>query len=146
MIMRKIVKIIPFLFMFFMVFLMTACSGSNQKEVRKNIEYTVCDTTRMPDELHSIIEEKKAKPFKLSYISGEYLYIAVGYGEHSRANYGVTVNDLFLTENAIYIDADLSTNDQTQTDAQQAAGEPSMYPYIVVKCEKIDKPVVFNVD
>ncbi len=141
---KKFIKIVPFLFVCLVSVLAAGCSSKDREEVRKDIEFTVCDSTRMPDELRTIIDEKKAKPFKLSYISGEYLYIAVGYGEHSRANYSVVINDLFLTENAIYIDADLSTSKQTESDA--SASEPSMCPYIVIKCEKIDRPVVFNVD
>lgn len=126
--------------------LLTGCKGVGDKEVRKNIEFTVCDDTRLPDELKQIIEEKKGKMFKLTYISGEYLYIAVGYGEHSRATYSVVVNDLFSTENALYFDADLRTEEGTKSDAANNIGAPSMYPYIVIKCEKINKPVVFNVD
>lgn len=126
--------------------LLAGCKGMGNEEVRKDIEFTVCDDTRLPDELRQIIEEKKGKMFKLTYISGEYLYIAVGYGEHSRATYSVIVNDLFLTENALYFDADLRTEEGTKTDASNNIGTPSMYPYIVIKCEKINKPVVFNVD
>ncbi len=126
--------------------LLTGCKGVGKEEGRKDIEFTVCDDTRLPDELKQIIDEKKEKMFKLTYISGEYLYIAVGYGEHSRSTYSVVVNDLFLTENALYFDADLKTESGTASDASNNTGAPSMYPYIVIKCEKINKPVVFNVD
>lgn len=128
---------------FLVAFLITGCMKEPEQDVRQNIEYTVCDDTRLPDELLKIIKEKQEKLFKLTYISGEYLYIVIGYGAHSSDSYSVVVNDLFLTDNAIYVDTDLKTVD---TASDTDAGESSMYPHIVLKCEKIDKPVVFNVD
>ena len=36
---------------------------------------------------------------------------------------------------------------QTATDSDGIqAGAPSMYPYVVIKCDKYDLPVVFDVD
>lgn len=119
---------------------------------KKNIDFTVCDATRMPDELLSIIEEKKLKTFKLTYVNNNYLYIAVGYGEHDRRNLNVVVNDLYMTNNAIYVDTSLTTYEQTDSGASASdadeliSGEASMCPYIVLKCEKYELPVIFDID
>jgi len=73
------------------------------------------------------------------------MYIVVCYGEREKENLNVVVNDLFMTSNAIYIDTTLKTDQSTSQDAV-ATGEYSMYPYIVIKCDKYDLPVVYDID
>ena len=51
------------------------------------------------------------------------------------------VNALYLTENAIYADTTLLGPDPSDTGVKK--NSPS-YPYIVIKTEFLDKPVVFN--
>lgn len=133
------------LLLILIIMCMTGCKKKKETNEHKKIEFTVCDESKMPKELFEIIEEKKDKIFKISYVCNEYLYIAVGYGEHERGNLNVVVNDLFLTKNAVNIDTNLLTNEMTPTDAV-GTGEASMYPYIVIKCEKYDLPVVFDID
>ena len=96
--------------------------------------------------------EKKKGVFKLSYVNNDGMYIAVGYGAHNRQNLSVIVEDVYKTDNAIYVDTNLFTSDEindsniaTAGDAVKS-GQPSMYPYIVIKCEKTDLPVVFDAD
>ncbi len=123
---------------------LVACDGKDETQ-KKAVEFTVCDESKMPNELLEIVNEKKEKIFKLSYINDNYLYIAVGYGERNRQDYSVIVEDLYVTDNAIYVDTELYTEENTPSDAV-ASGTASMYPYIVIKCEKIDLPVVFDTD
>lgn len=125
------------------LFMLCAC-GKKEEKVRKEIDFTVCDKTRLPDELVEIIEEKKHKVFKLSYLNNDYMYIVVGYGEKNRQNLNVVVEDLYMTDNAIYVETNLITKEENAQDV--TAGSPSMYPYIVIKCEKYDLPVVFDID
>lgn len=127
------------------MFFIVGCNGDNQESKKKSIDFTVCDESRMPNELLEIVNEKKEKIFKLSYINDNYLYIAVGYGERNRQDFSVIVEDLYVTDNAIYVDTELYMKENTPTDSL-AEGETSMYPYIVIKCEKIDLPVVFDAD
>lgn len=129
---------------FVMAFFMLCACGKKEEKVRKEIDFTVCDKTRLPDELVEIIEEKKHKVFKLSYLNNDYMYIVVGYGEKSRQNLNVVVEDLYMTDNAIYVETNLITKEENKQDV--SAGSPSMYPYIVIKCEKYDLPVVFDID
>lgn len=131
----------------FMIMLLFSFAGCEKKEEskRSDIDFTVCDDTRIPEELLEIINEKKSKIFKLTYINKDYLYIAIGYGEHDRNNLNVVVEDLYVTDNAIYVDTNLYTNEMTPSDAV-VSGDISMYPYIVLKCEKYELPVVFNID
>lgn len=127
-----------------LLFSVTGCEKKEESK-QKKIDFTVCDETRMPTELLEIIQEKKEKVFKLTYINNDFLYIAIGYGEHERANLNVVVEDLYVTDNAIYVETNLFTTEMTPTDAV-ATGNNSMYPYIVLKCEKYDLPVVFDID
>ncbi|MBQ8412584.1 MAG: protease complex subunit PrcB family protein [Lachnospiraceae bacterium] len=141
--MRKRHWLLLMVYALFIVSCLTSC-GKSEDKIKKEIDFTVCDKTRMPEELVEIIEEKKAKVFKLSYISSDYMYIAIGYGEKIRQNLNVVVEDLYMTDNAIYVETNLITKEQTE-DGMDAGGE-SMYPYIVLKCENYDLPVVFDID
>lgn len=127
------------------MFFATGCESDEKSTKKKKIDFTVCDESRMPNELLEIVNEKKEKVFKLSYINDNYLYIAVGYGERDRQDFSVIVEDLYVTDNAIYIDTEIYIEGNTPTDSL-AESKASMYPYIVIKCEKIDLPVVFDTD
>ena len=128
-----------------LLFLFTGCMEKEEDKLKKDVEFTVCDKTKLPEELVEIIQEKKEKVCKLTYINGSYMYIVVCYGEHSRNNLNVVVKDLYVTDTALYVDTTLATSGHSPSDAE-ALGEYSMYPYIVLKCEKYDLPVVFNID
>lgn len=136
-------KIIPLLYVLLLLSCLTGCNRQEQP-ARKEIDFTVCDKTRLPGELVEIIEEKKSKPFKLSYLNNDYMYIVVGYGEVNRQNLKVTVENLYMTDNAIYFETNLISMDEEKN--KEPKGEASMYPYIAIKCEKYDLPVVFDVD
>ncbi len=131
----------------FSMVLLVGCK-EEKKGVKKDIDFTVCARENLPEELFAIIEEKKDKVCKFTYTNGSFMYIVVCYGEREKDNLNVVVNDLFMTTNAIYIDTTLKTDvsgSASPTD-YVASGEYSMYPYIVLKCEKYDVPVVFDID
>lgn len=127
-----------------LLFLLCGCRDK-EETIRSEIEYTVCDKTKIPEELFNIIEEKKSKVFKLSYINDTYMYVVVGYGERSRENMHVVVEDLYMTDSAIFLETNLYT-DRMSASETDASGESSMYPYIVLKFEKYDLPVVYDID
>lgn len=108
----------------------------------KDLEFTVLAEDNIPEELKSVIEEKKANAFKVTYQDNGFLYICVGYGEQVSGGYSITVNQLYLTENAIYADTTLLGPDPAQG-AEVKKSSPS-YPYVVIKTEFVDKPVVFK--
>ena len=89
-----------------------------------------------------VIEEKKDTSFKMTYQDNGFMYICVGYGEQVSGGYSIAVNALYLTENAIYADTTLLGPDPSDP----AAGKKNSVscPYIVLKTEFIDKPVVFD--
>ena len=124
----------------------TACTNDSYPE-KIPLEYSVCANTSLPGELQDIINDKQKKAFEITYSTDSFLYIAVGYGMMNKDNLRVVVNDFYQTEEAIYIETGLYTKEYLQDAKEKAsdAGEPSLFPYIVVKCEKNNKPVVFKV-
>ena len=43
------------------------------------------------------LEEKKINPFQMTYMDGEYLYIALGYGEQPTGGFSITIHGLYET-------------------------------------------------
>lgn len=87
----------------------------------------------------SIIEEKKKEPFQITYTDKEYLYICTGYGEQATGGYSIAVNELYLTDTAIYV----STSLLGPESADKNNATPS-YPCIVIKTEYLDQTVIFE--
>lgn len=123
--------------------MLTGCAKEKDPLLKvKDLEFTVLSEDNIPEELKTVIEEKKTDAFKVTYQDNGFLYICIGYGEQISGGYSITVNDLYLTENAIYADTTLlGPEPGEETSAKR--NTPS-YPYIVIKTEFVDKPVVFN--
>lgn len=107
----------------------------------KDLEFTVMAEENIPEELKQAIEGKKEQGFKVTFQDNGFLYICAGYGEQVTGGYSITVNGLYETENAVYFDTTLLGPEPGGTSDKKTS--PS-YPYIVVKTEYIDKPVVFE--
>lgn len=126
-----------------MVFLIAALCGCRlEKSVDKKIkdlDYTICDESKLPEELKQLIQDKRKEPFKLTYRTKDYLYIVVGYGPQDRTDLNVKMTALYLTENAIFVDTDLEAVDATTLENQKVT-----YPWIAVKCELYDVQVNFR--
>lgn len=118
---------------------LAACQTKDDKLKKiKDIDYTVVVEADIPEGLKKIIEEKKENPFKLSYGNNESLYLAIGYGKQTSGGYSITVKELYLTENAIYVDTDLIGPQKEEVT------ETVTYPYIILKMEFIDKEAVME--
>lgn len=117
-----------------------SCTIGDDKPVKlRDLEFTVISEAVLPDELKSLIEERKTKEFKITYTDNDALYICVGYGEQKSGGYSIAVDDLYLTEESVYINTSL-----LGPSAADAAGSAASYPYIVIKTELLDKPVTFE--
>lgn len=147
-------KMVVAFMLFSMLMCLSACSnpshngavGATEPEgeteanmERIDLDFTVCEEGRLPDELVELIEEKKAEPFKLTFTTREYMYIVVGYGAQQRGGCSVTVNSLYRTTQAVYIDTNLIG---VEGEAIQIDG--MTYPYVAVKCENQNLPVVYE--
>ena len=136
----KVLLVAALLAWVFVVRFLTACSVEKDdlKKVR-DLEFTVVGETDLPEELKQVIEEKKTAPFKMTYTDDQNLYIAVGYGEQANGGYSISVRELYLTEKAIVADTELLGPES----AEQTGAEKS-HPYIVVKTEYLEEPVIFQ--
>ncbi len=124
-----------------MMIFLSACSVIREDTAEKirDMDFTVLPEEEIPEEFLEFILDKNGEPFKFTYKTEEYLYIAVGYGEQPTGGYSIAVNEFYLTENAIMLDTELIgpsvSEDQLLT--------PS-YPFIVIKTEKMEQPVIFR--
>ena len=105
----------------------------------KDLECTVIPEDNLPEELFDMIEQKKENAFKATFEDRGFLYICVGYGKQETGGYSIAVNDLYETSNAIYVDTNL-----IGPSPEEKSNPVASYPYIVIKTEFIDKPVVFD--
>lgn len=132
---------IVFLWSFMALAILLSGCGKKQETVEKvrDLELTVVAEDMLPEELLKVVAEKKNLPFKFTFQDGGYLYICIGYGEQESGGYSITVEDLYLTENAVYVKTRL---------LGPAADVPidgvKSYPYIVIKTEYLDYAVVFE--
>lgn len=125
------------------VIIMIGLTGCKAKDTEvkklKDLDFTVVEDADIPGELKEIIDEKKEEPFKLSYSNKDYLYIVVGYGKQNSGGYSIAVDDLYLTDNAIYIDTNL-----IGPSSEDMVSQGVTYPYVVVKLEYREERVVFE--
>lgn len=105
----------------------------------KDLECTVLAEDNIPEELLEKIEDKKEDAFKMTFQDQGFLYICVGYGTQKTGGYSIAVNELYETANAVYIDTNL-----IGPKPEEKSNPVESYPYVVVKTEFIEKPVVFD--
>ncbi len=117
---------------------LTGCTKQEDTEEKvRDLDFTVVEERELPQTLREIIMQKKEDPFKLSYSDGGYMYLVVGYGEQPTGGYSIEVPSLYLTETMVVMDANL-------IGPQGDAIEKKSYPYIAIKTELIDLPVMFR--
>lgn len=122
------------------LFLCIGCTDlQSGKHTQRNLEYTVVKEADIPDELMKQILEAKEEVFKLTYQDGEYLYIASGYGEQKTGGYSMSVEELYALDHAIIYKTKLIGPAKGEI-----VNKTVSYPYMVVKTEKCEEPVVFR--
>lgn len=87
------------------------------------------------------IEEKKEEGFKVTFEDAGFVYICRGYGKQETGGYSISVNALYETTNAIYFDTTLKGPEPGENEGKKQS--PS-YPYVVIKTEQLQKPIVFD--
>ena len=127
------------LFLFFALVFLTVSCGKKSGE-KKEVAFSICGETELPDELSALIEKKKEEPFRFTYENSAWMYLAVGYGKQPKGEYVAAVRELYETETGIYADTILISLTHANN---QETGEPSVYPYVVIKSKKTEKRVFF---
>ena len=117
---------------------LSGCSVSREDKVR-DLEFQVAAQGELPQELSKLIAQKVSQPFKLTYTDSQNLYIAVGYGAQPTGGYSISVKELYLTENSII----LQTERMGPENGEDPGTEQS-FPYIVLRTELLEEPVVFQ--
>ena len=114
------------------------CSLMSTEEVKlRDLDFTVLGEEMVPAELATMIEERKADAFKMTYSDNQNLYICVGYGQQETGGYSITVDELYLTEEAVFVQTTL-----LGPDVSEKGNKTPSYPYIVIKTEYLDQPVI----
>ena len=120
--------------------LLVSCAFLSEETIKlRDLDFTVLSEEKVPEELLTIIEEKKSMPFQITYSDNEYLYICVGYGEQETGGYSIAVNELYLTESSICVNTSL-----LGPDVSEKGNKTPSYPYIVLKTEYLDQTVIFE--
>lgn len=124
--------------------MLTGCTMLSDERIKlRDLDFTVLSEEMIPEELQAIIEEKRAEdssaPFRLTYSDKEYLYICIGYGGQASGGYSIAVNELYLTDSAIYVNTSL-----LGPEASEKSSQTPTYPLIVIKTEKLQEPVIFE--
>lgn len=118
--------------------MLCGCSEENPPDKIADADFTVITGSDIPEELQSLINERKKNPFSLTFTDQSYLYVVRGYGKQSCSGYKITVNDFCKREDGLYFDTELFGPKSDNPD------ERSSYPYIVIKTEYVDLPVSFS--
>lgn len=125
-----------------MVFPAVCCSGCKvvriEEEEGKAVEYTIVKQEEIPEEIESLIEEKKQQEFQMTYQIGEDLYLVRGYGQQMTGGYSIQVLSLSASDSAIFLETKL-----LGSSAENQNRVPS-YPVIVVKMKYREQPVCFQ--
>ena len=120
--------------------LLCGCAVREEKTQKvKDLSYTIVDEEDIPQALLDTIEEKKAAECKLTYETDDALYVVHGYGEQETGGYSITVPELYLTDNSIIVKTELKGPERSEP-----TGEEPSYPYIVLRTELLEEPVVFQ--
>lgn len=119
---------------------LSGCTLLSEEKVKlRDLDFTVLGEEKIPEQLKSIIEEKKTAPFQITYTDNANLYICIGYGEQETGGYSIAVNELYLTETNIVVDTSLLGPESSEKENAQ----PS-HPYIVIKTEYLEHTVMFE--
>ncbi len=114
------------------------CSLMSTEEVKlRDLDFTILGEEMVPAELATMIEERKADAFKMTYSDNQNLYICVGYGRQETGGYSITVDELYLTEEAVFVQTTL-----LGPDVSEKGKKTPSFPYIVIKTEYLDLPVI----
>ena len=117
----------------------TGCARGESQKKTADIDFTIVSEGDLPKDLKKLIKKRRKNPFELSYSDGSYLYVIKGYGKQNTSDYSIVVNGFYLSEDNLIFDTDLFG---PKEDAD-VSNSPS-YPYIVIKTEYIENPIIFK--
>lgn len=118
----------------------TGCSVTDLEGKKKQeLDFTVLEKENIPEELKTMIEEKKNNPMKLTYTDQGKMYLVRGYGQKESSGYSIEVKELYETDNAVHILTELKGPEEKEQVIQKHT-----WPYVVVKMDYQNRHVVFE--
>lgn len=119
---------------------LNGCSVEKKEpEKIRDLEFALVEDSRVPESLMVLIKEKKVSEMKITMDDGEAKYIVAGYGTQKTGGYSISVDELYLTDNAIHINTTLIGPAKGEV-----VPETESFPYVVLRMEYLDKSVVFE--
>ena len=129
-----------FLLLAALVVFLVGCGEQVEKpEKIKDIEYTVLEEGLVPEELLAKMKEKQKEPFRMTYETEGYLYIANGFGTQPTSGYSVRMLELYESPEGIVFSAELLGPAK-----DEAVLQVETYPFIVVKIPAMELDVLFQ--
>lgn len=136
-----VVKVLAIILIIVAAYFMAGCSATDMGSNKvSELDYTVVEDADLPVELKKLIDEKKENTLRMTYTTKDYTYMVVGYGAQETSGYSIRVNDVYLGENSVCMDVSL-----IGPAADEPVSETKTTPYIVVKIEKREEPVMFKI-
>lgn len=133
-------KSILILFVICVTVLGMGCEKQEQSDERgKDWDYTVVAVRDCPEDFLKELEQKKINSFQMTYMDGEYLYVAVGYGEQATGGFSIAVRGLYEMGDKLCFETELLGPGKDETVKQKAS-----YPFVIIKTEKTEREVVFD--
>lgn len=126
--------------LFCMSLFLSGCAlfDASDKKI-SDMDFTVSNPEELPEEIRTMIEERKNDAFQMAYHDGNYSYIIVGYGQQPTSGYSIQVNDVYQGENGIWVDTDLIGPEKSESTESVLS-----YPYVVIKIESVDQTIRFK--
>lgn len=134
----------PFLRLGILIFLcchlfLTGCSKSETPEKTCDLEFTVVAGTDIPKELQTLIEERQENAFELTFSDQSCLYVIKGYGKKPSGGYSIVIHDFYQSDDQLVFDTELFGPKK-----EEPVSDSPSYPYIVIKTEYRENPVIFR--
>ena len=118
--------------------LLCGCSIEHRENQKiRDLDFTVVSIESVPQACQEMILQKQETPFSFVYREGEYMYLCVGYGKQESSGYSISVNEVYLTQNAIVMDSTLHG-------PQGGEIQKPTYPCVIVKLENMEENVIFS--
>ena len=116
-----------------------ACSAEVlHREEGRQLDFTVTARSELPEEVEAVLDEKLGTAFETAC-----QYLICGYPVQESGGYSIRVNHLTATKDAIYFQAELIGPGSDET-AGSTENSTSTAPWLVVKTEYLDLPVIFE--
>ena len=123
------------------VILITGCNIRviPKEEEQSEVHFAIISEECIPESLGKLLEERKEKEIKLTYVDQNKRYIVIGYWKQEGGGYSIYIKELYKTKNAIYVDTCLMGPEVAEKKKEIAS-----YPRIVLQVSEMGLPVVFK--